>query len=599
VNICERCQGSFPPETRFCPNDGTPLGGAPGEGEVIEGRYRLLAPIAQGGMASVFRAEHVRLGRQVAVKLISRDLLAHAEAVQRFQREAQTVARLRHPNVVEVSDFGRSADGQHYLVMELIEGEDLRQVIEREGPLPLPRVREILRQIVLALDYAHAEGVIHRDLKSANIMLVRVPDSGERVKLLDFGISKGPESSAGGLTAVGTVLGTPEYISPEQISGKPVDPRTDLYSLGVILYEMLTGALPFRGNTAEVLSAHLLSPPAPPRERRPEIPVAVEAVVLRALAKTPEERFSAARALGEAFEIACGEPAPANQPEARGATLLLGGAPAAPSAAVPAPAPSRVRAWWNRLSPDLRIALVVGSGTLALSLVLALALWRSDPAGPAVSAGAPIFDGVPAPALPAASAALPRPAPSEPPPSALVDPRAACQRALELAAAGQGERVVTAAERCVDLDPKRREDVAIARAVVQALASSAHRRASRLLQKEMPLAAKPPLLEAARHPQKAVRARAFKLAKKLGYHDAFDRVAMLLLDLDQAKACDARQKLVLALCKAGDQRALLRLEREISRPKREISCFGGKVFAAVRKLRQQVAGPKGPAAVSR
>jgi tRNA A-37 threonylcarbamoyl transferase component Bud32 len=593
VSICERCQGAFPPETRFCPNDGTPLGGSPGEGEIIEGRYRLLAPIAQGGMASVFRAEHVRLGRQVALKLIARDLLERAEAVQRFQREAQIVARLRHPNVVEVIDFGRSANGQHYLVMELIEGEDLRQVIEREGPLPLPRTRGILRQIVLALEYAHGEGVVHRDLKSANIMLVREPEGGERVKLLDFGICKGPESTTG-LTAAGMVMGTPAYISPEQISGKPVDARTDLYSLGVILYEMLTGALPFRGNTAEVLSAHLLRAPAPLRERRPEIPPALEEVILRTLAKNPEDRFPSARALGLAFESACGEGAPG------GSTLLL--------AAVPAPSPRpgtepglvaspgrRLRAWWSRLSRELRIALLTGAGTLALSFALALALWRSDPVGPVVIEGPPILDGAPANPPPELWSPPPRPKTSEPSAAALVDPRAACQQALDLATTGQGERVVTAVERCVDLDPRRREDVAIARAVVQALGSSAYKRAIRLLLKEMPLAARTPLLEAARHPEKAVRARAFALAKKLKYQSAFDRVAKLLLDLDQAKSCPARQKLVLALCKANDPRALLRLEREISRPKQEIPCFSGKVFAAVRKLRQQLAAPKGVA----
>lgn len=261
-------------------------------GRTIEGKYRLDALLGEGGMGCVYRATRLLIGDTVAIKILHSETMRDPNAIERFRREAQAAARLKHPNVVAIYDFGVGADDSVYLVMEMADGEDLRRLIERHGKLSLSVSSELLDQLCSALDEAHQRSIVHRDLKPENI-LVRSTPNGYRVKVLDFGIAKLKDLSttSATLTQVGTVIGTPAYMSPEQCRGREVDSRSDIYSLGIILYEMLTGSVPFYAkHSAEVVAQHVSELPPPPSARNPAIPPAVEAVVMRALQKHPEAR---------------------------------------------------------------------------------------------------------------------------------------------------------------------------------------------------------------------------------------------------------------------------------------------------------------------
>jgi serine/threonine protein kinase len=250
------------------------------------GNYQIMEELGRGGMAVVYRAYQPSLSRYVAIKVLPPQLAFDQQFVQRFLREARAAASLRHPNIVVVHDVG-DQDGLYYIVMEYLEGRTLKEVLEQEGSLPLERVMHVLEQIAGALDYAHKRGFVHRDVKPANIFV----GEGDRVTLTDFGIAKAV-SEAEHLTRTGTLVGTPEYMSPEQAEGGVVDHRTDLYALGIVLYQMLTGRVPFKGNTPHsTLYAVVHQPPPPPRQINPALPPSVEVVVLKAVAKRPEQRF--------------------------------------------------------------------------------------------------------------------------------------------------------------------------------------------------------------------------------------------------------------------------------------------------------------------
>jgi serine/threonine protein kinase len=276
------------------------------------GNYQIVEELGRGGMAVVYRAYQPSLSRYVAIKVLPPQLAFDQEFVQRFLREARSAASLRHPNIVVVHDVGEQ-DGLYYIVMEYLEGRTLKQVIEQEGSLPVVRVARIVQQVASALDYAHQRGFIHRDVKPANIFV----GEGDRVTLTDFGIAKAA-SEAEQLTRTGTLVGTPEYMSPEQAEGGVVDHRTDLYALGIVLYQMLTGQVPFKGNTPHsTLYAVVNHPPPPPRQINPALPPAVEAVVLKAVAKRPEQRFQRGAEMTAALQAAvAGQPQPRATPSA-------------------------------------------------------------------------------------------------------------------------------------------------------------------------------------------------------------------------------------------------------------------------------------------
>ncbi len=268
-------------------------------GRVLGGKFEILELIGQGGMGKVYRARHLTLDRQVCVKTLKPSLLDDATLVGRFEREAKAASRLNHPNSIQVLDFGQDGQGGLYLVMELVRGRDLRKVLRDEFPLAESRVCHIVGQVLSALAEAHAQGVIHRDLKPENIMLEPRRDEPDFVKVLDFGIAKIQDPGVPGLTRPDVVCGTPLYMSPEQATGSAFDARADLYAVGVILYQLTTGTLPFEGaNSMEILTKHVTQLPVPPRERRPEVPVseAMEGLILRALAKDPAHRPSSAEA---------------------------------------------------------------------------------------------------------------------------------------------------------------------------------------------------------------------------------------------------------------------------------------------------------------
>ncbi|MEM7285006.1 MAG: protein kinase [Actinomycetota bacterium] len=273
-------------------------------GHEIAGRYVLREIVASGGMAQVWEADDTVLGRRVAVKILHPNLAADADILDRFRDEAKAAARLSHPSIVAIFDTA-SEDGVEAIVMELIDGLTLRQYLDDHGPLSLTDATDLTVQVADALEAAHAARIVHRDIKPGNIMLC--PD--RRTKVTDFGIAKALE--AGDRTSDGTMLGTAKYLAPEQVEGQPVDERADVYSLGVVLFEALTGEPPFAEETASATAlARLRVDPPPPRSIDPSIPTAVERVVLTAMARDRERRYPTATALREALLVAAQEPAP-------------------------------------------------------------------------------------------------------------------------------------------------------------------------------------------------------------------------------------------------------------------------------------------------
>jgi serine/threonine-protein kinase len=286
-------------------NDTAPEAHSVAPGTLIADRYRVEDVLGEGGMGIVYRAEHVHIRKRVAIKVLLPRWTRTAEVVARFEREAVAAGAIADPHVAAATDFGRLADGSFFLVLEYLEGRTLRSEL-KVAPFEPVRALAIARGIALGIAAAHAKGVVHRDLKPENVMLVERDGDPDFVKVLDFGIARieGPPAASGpALTSAGAILGTPDYMAPEQALGTPVDARADLYALGVMLFEMLTGGCPFRGGAVTVLRQHMLTPPPPlPPEMAARLPTAVQVLVARLLQKEPDARYANATELDYALQ---------------------------------------------------------------------------------------------------------------------------------------------------------------------------------------------------------------------------------------------------------------------------------------------------------
>ena len=310
MKVCPVCGTEYGDDAAFCSRDRSPLaladsGKASGlVGQLIGERYQVERRIGEGGMGQVYLARHVLMGRACALKVMSPALSRDPDAVSRFNREATNASRITHPNVCAVYDFGLTADGMVYLAMEYVEGQALSDVLERSSPMPVARAAKLITQCAAGLEAAHELGIVHRDLKPDNIMVMSARDR-ETAKLVDFGIAKAIQGDAGQrVTRTGFVVGTPEYMAPEQLAGDPLDGRSDQYALALVFYRAITGQLPFEGaSVQETLVKRLTDPPRPLAAVRPDVPfpAGLQGVMDRALARDPEQRYPSVTAFAESI----------------------------------------------------------------------------------------------------------------------------------------------------------------------------------------------------------------------------------------------------------------------------------------------------------
>ena len=276
-------------------------------GQILGDRYRLVSVLGEGGMGTVYLAEHVTIGKQLAIKVLGLEFSQQESYRIRFLREAQSISRIAHENVVDVTDFGVAPNGSLYLVMEYLQGEGLSETLDREGPLPWSRAKQIVLQVCRALHAAHEKGILHRDIKPENCFRIKRGANRDFIKVLDFGLAKVVSDDPGmetSLTAVGGIIGTPEYMSPERVRGEKLDERSDVYAVGILLYEVCTGCVPFSGDHYTlVLDQQLHAVPVPPRQVTPNADISreLEQVILRALEKDRDRRFPNIRSLAEAL----------------------------------------------------------------------------------------------------------------------------------------------------------------------------------------------------------------------------------------------------------------------------------------------------------
>jgi len=420
------------------------------DGTVLVDRYAVGQLLGRGGMAEVFLATDRVLDRPVAVKVLGSWLADDRTFVERFRREALSAARISHPNLVAVFDAGSEGD-VHFIVMELVPGETLADVLRREGRIASPLATQIASSVGDALATAHAAGIVHRDVKPANVM--RTPDG--RTKLMDLGIARGIEGES--ITRASSILGTAGYVSPEQARGEPVDHRSDIYSLGCVLYEMLTGRQPFLAdNPVAVAYQHVHEAPVPPSSLEPSVPGALESIVLRAMEKDPQARFQDAAEMVAALEDGTA-PIPtlgSGGGQVTGATQPMPGLPTTPAPVVASATPSTavLTRRSDRPSPRRRmVPLLIVVVVLALLGGLAFALFTSDPSsggnGAARSPSASVSP----------SRSSPSPSPSPTPSQLPADPVQAAVSALQtLVADGLDDGTIS--EHAADEIQKKLED---------------------------------------------------------------------------------------------------------------------------------------------
>jgi serine/threonine-protein kinase len=339
MNRCPACGTQYADEARFCTKDGSKLipmpapgasAGTPARGtahgraeppappsamdlvdQVLDGRYKIVRKVGEGGMSFVYLANDTATKDRYAIKVLSQALSNDQNAMQRLKREASLGMRLAHPNVCHIIRMGETQDGLVYVVMPFVEGEILSDRNNRKGTLSTSEVSKFVSEIAAGLHVAHELKIVHRDLKPENIMICKSDDGSERAVVMDFGLAKERRADAElqKLTATGIILGTPEFMSPEQLRGKPLDPRTDVYSLALMTYEMLTGKLPFTGRTQqEMMIARLRNEPVPLRQARPDLdlPEAVEKVLAKAMQRAPDDRYNTAPEFASALASAIG-----------------------------------------------------------------------------------------------------------------------------------------------------------------------------------------------------------------------------------------------------------------------------------------------------
>jgi hypothetical protein len=362
MKICPVCSTEYGDDVKFCPNDGQTLRSATLAsdlvGQIIADRYHVMKKLGEGGMGQVYLAEHVKMGRRSAIKVMNPAMVHDPDAVARFNREASNASRITHPNVCAIYDFGETPDGLIYLAMEFIEGEPLTDLLERDGALPLARAVNVFLQVADALQAAHDLGIVHRDLKPDNIMLTRHKGA---AKVVDFGIAKavGGDLPGQNVTKTGLVIGTPEFMSPEQLSGDTLDGRSDLYSLALVFYRMLTGKLPFDATTAqETMIQRLTDEPAKLVEARPDLsfPAGLQPVLDTALTRTPADRYQTVAKFAADVSAVAGRPSGALDTE--GKTQLLD------PAAAPAAKTTRISA--KQVAPGKGSLIAVAVGVVML-----------------------------------------------------------------------------------------------------------------------------------------------------------------------------------------------------------------------------------------
>jgi eukaryotic-like serine/threonine-protein kinase len=399
LKICPQCGAEYQLDQRFCPQDGTTLRLQNGTGDlvgsIVADRYHVLRKLGEGGMGQVYLAEHVKMGRKSALKVMNPAMVKDADAISRFNREAANASHINHPNVADVYDFGETPDGIIYLAMEFVDGPPLTKLIADEGPLPPARTASIVRQAADALAVAHDMGIVHRDLKPDNIMIARGRDGNDVVKVVDFGIAKAADNAAQKVTKTGLVVGTPEYMSPEQLAGDKLDGRSDIYALALVAFNMLTGRLPFPAETVqESMIMRLTEPPRKLADMRPEVAwsAEVQSSLDKALQRDVKARYQTATEFGKSVSAALEKmatPSPGTQVRgsiAKGAAEPQPSLPPTRVAAERLPAPPPEFALVEPATPRVAlsrnrrmIALSAGGVILVAASLGAAMVYRRDP----------------------------------------------------------------------------------------------------------------------------------------------------------------------------------------------------------------------------